>query len=390
MADFQRESKTFAEALTFARASSGTYFDNTGTLQTAAVDEPRFDHDPATFEALGLLIEEQRTNLVAYSEDLTQANWTKTRLTITGDSSTAPDGIATADKVVPDTQDNAHDLGQNVGVSAGTDYTFSVFVKAAEYSDVQFIFTGSGKATQVVPNPNETLLSNGWRRLDTLVDSESATTLFCRVRVVNASGETSYAGDGSSGLFVWGAQLEQGAFPTSYIKTEGSQVTRSADSCSRTLGAEFNVDEITFFYHGFVLPPDTGGRGVFASDLTGGAANRGLGITCRDEDVINIGIRDNAESALLSYILPEVGGAEIKAAISMKGRNIIACLNGETKTLTTSQLFDLSEFNQTLQIAGSQFQTGVPSPNWNYQKPKRCLIYPRAFTAAELEELTAP
>ena len=84
--------------VTFSRTSTATYYDQYGTLQTAAMGEARFDYDPATGEAKGLLIEEQRTNLLTYSEQFDNAAWIKTRLSVDANNTTAPDGTLTADK----------------------------------------------------------------------------------------------------------------------------------------------------------------------------------------------------------------------------------------------------------------------------------------------------
>lgn len=71
-------SKTFSEIITFTRASTGSYFDSAGTLQSAAIDAPRLDYNPSTLAAQGLLIEEQRANLVLQSAALSTQNVTVT------------------------------------------------------------------------------------------------------------------------------------------------------------------------------------------------------------------------------------------------------------------------------------------------------------------------
>ncbi|MCP4789420.1 MAG: hypothetical protein GY881_04195, partial [Gammaproteobacteria bacterium] len=87
-------SKELDPRITFTRSSVGTYVDENGIIQTAVDDQPRFDHDPATGESLGLLIEESRTNLLTYSEQFDQ--WDKgNNTTITPNAATAPDGSMT-------------------------------------------------------------------------------------------------------------------------------------------------------------------------------------------------------------------------------------------------------------------------------------------------------
>jgi hypothetical protein len=105
-----------------------------GLIASAAVNEARFDHNPATGESLGLLVEEARTNLVTYSENLTDASWLKGSSTLTGDAITAPDGTITADKLVENTQTStSHVVSKNATTTAAT-HTFSVYLKKAERS----------------------------------------------------------------------------------------------------------------------------------------------------------------------------------------------------------------------------------------------------------------
>ena len=81
---------TGASLVTFTRASSGTFVDSAGVIQTASTNVPRFDHNPTTGESLGLLAEEQRANLLLRSEEFDNASWTKTRSSISADSTIAP------------------------------------------------------------------------------------------------------------------------------------------------------------------------------------------------------------------------------------------------------------------------------------------------------------
>ncbi|WP_156920677.1 phage head spike fiber domain-containing protein [Fundidesulfovibrio putealis] len=95
--------KTLHPLLSYTRASSATVTDSTGKLRIVGNNKPRYDHDPLTGICKGLLIEEQRTNLLYPSEDFSNAAWTKTRATITANAAVAPDGTMTADKLVEDT-----------------------------------------------------------------------------------------------------------------------------------------------------------------------------------------------------------------------------------------------------------------------------------------------
>jgi len=231
-------------AITFTRASGATYFDADGVLQTASNDVARFDHDPATGSSLGLLHEEARTNLLVRSEEFDNASWTKQDATITANAIVAPNGTTTADKIVEDTDTGLHRVYQTPSTSAGA-VTLSFYAKAAEkswcfvrmndgsnvarnaYFDISSGAVGSvgeGYTTSIAA------VGNGWFRcVATLSGNTSGAIVSMGIATADAA-ELSYTGDGTSGLYIWGAQLEQGAFPTSYIPTTTATATRAADA----------------------------------------------------------------------------------------------------------------------------------------------------------------
>jgi hypothetical protein len=236
--------KDLSDIVTFTRASSATYFDAKGMMQTAASDAPRIDFDPETGECKGLLVEESRTNLLTYSEQFDNAVWTKTRTTIETNAAIAPDGTLTADKLVESSELGAHYVSQSRSFTSGTSYCLSFFVKAAERTIFMLSFpTGifpSG-ITAVFDLSSGTIVSQGASITDAEIQQLNGWFRCSIVSTTSASGSgilsawlmndvvSSYTGDGTSGLYLWGAQLEVGSFPTSYIKTEAATVTRAAD-----------------------------------------------------------------------------------------------------------------------------------------------------------------
>jgi len=205
-----------------------------------------------TGESLGLLVEEQRTNLVTYSEQFDNAAWTKSNSTITANTIVAPDGTLTGDALVFNTTNIAHYLFQSVTLTATT-YTFSCYAK---YNGQQYLQLGVYQGaflycnfdilngTAGTPSSGTAGLQDvgdGWYRCSFSVTGAAVTGYGYVIgsNSLTAGFQPTFTGDGYSGIFIWGAQLEAGAFPTSYIKTEASQVTRSADSASMT-GANFS------------------------------------------------------------------------------------------------------------------------------------------------------
>jgi hypothetical protein len=252
--------KTFSDIITFTRASTATFFNSAGVLTSAATNAPRFDYNPSTLAAQGLLIEEARTNLATYSEQFDNvAGWTPTRSSVSANATTAPTGTNVADKLVEDTTaSNTHyDQTAVITPTAATSYTFSAYFKASERTQCGIGLTGAGNSDSVVvfnlstgayvatvgaapSSYSITPAGSGWYRCSITWVTTSTASMAGRVYTANASTIT-YTGDGTSGLFLFGAQLEAGAFPTSYIPTATTALTRSADVASvNTLSPWFN------------------------------------------------------------------------------------------------------------------------------------------------------
>lgn len=263
------------QRISFSRASPAWYVNSAGVLVQAAANVPRFAFDPVTLQPLGLQLEvEARTNLVPVSQDLTSASVTKVLATVSG-STTSP-GASAANRVQEDSTLGEHYVSREAqATTASTAHTGSVFVKADQRTRVALNFrcsTGSDTATAVFDVSTGTLVGsvvvtggvtagfasirpvgNGWYRcvLTATTDTGSATSF--RVKLDNGS-TTFYTGDGSSGLYVWGLQLEAGSSVSSYIPTFGSAVTRAADQATVT-GANFSswfagAPECTLFADG--------------------------------------------------------------------------------------------------------------------------------------------
>ena len=250
-------SKTLSPLATFSRASTGTYYDANGVLRTAGVNEPRFNYDPATGEFKGLLVEESRTNLLTYSEQFDNAAWTKSNATITANAVVAPDGTLTSDKLVADSTSAMHYLSVSLGTTL-SNINFTIYAKAAEYD--RLIMGGlpgqyyvgfnliSGMIESSVPISNISTASisavgGGWYRCRIVLSTAGYVSLYpFNTTYTNGALNPVFTGSGTSGIYIWGAQLEQGSTPTSYIPTTSAAVTRQADqlSISKTTSSWFN------------------------------------------------------------------------------------------------------------------------------------------------------
>ena len=227
--------------------SASTYVE---TTSAARYNSARYDFDPNTRASRGLLAEAARTNLFFRSQELDDSYWGKTAISMSANSATAPDGTTTAEKMVEDTSSaTAHkSVNAVIAGTAGTTYTGSVYLKSAGRTYVSVQMT-SGGLWPTASNPYLVLnlssctaastynvlatttqaLPNNWCRVSiTQTLSTSGSTGLNFVLMTNSNTDV-YTGDGTSGVYIWGAQFEQGANASSYIPTTSSALTRNID-----------------------------------------------------------------------------------------------------------------------------------------------------------------
>ena len=232
------------------RASTATFIGSNGLIQTAASGAARYNYNPANLSvAPALLLEAASTNLLLQSETFDNASWSKSRATVTANAAVSPDGTVDADKLVEDaTASNSHYAAQSFSATSGTTYTYSFFAKQAERLRVGIlafntnsVFTNStavfnlssGAVTRQDAGFTSASIANtgnGWYRVSVSIVAAATATGSIGIMLADADTSVTYTGNGASGLFIWGAQLEAGSYPTSYIPTTASQVTRAADT----------------------------------------------------------------------------------------------------------------------------------------------------------------
>ena len=239
-----------------SRASVATYYDSKGVLKTAASGVGRTDaytYDSAgVLRSTGLLLEPTTTNLLTRTSGF-NFNWTQTGLKLIPQQDVAPDGTLTALRLTEDTSSGEHRLFMsNVSIVSGTTYTGSVWIKAGTRRYVYMLFSqvgawgtdatnfakfdvltgniivsGSAVTASVTPGPN------GWFRLAITATALSASAVSglsfgMSDDATTAQARDTYVGDGSSYVSVWGAQMEAGSLPTSYVPSVDTFTSRTS------------------------------------------------------------------------------------------------------------------------------------------------------------------
>jgi hypothetical protein len=350
----------------------------------------------------GLLIEEQRTNLLLRSGEFDNAAWTRTGVSVTANSTAAPDGTTTADLITVDTSTGAHSVDDNTlwqTGSLGGSFTISIFVKAAgaryfqiTYGAVRFgssqyatfdLDTGtvSGSSTGTASIQS---LPNSWFRVAFTAVTTAASgngEVFFLIENSPTGRANSYTGDGTSGIYIWGAQLEAGAFATSYIPTVASQVTRSADSAIMTgtnFSSWYNASEGTLYaewvYNGYSSPANM----LFA--MTDGTTNNVLnGFLSTATNFKFTTVSGNVAS--VSTDMTVVANTPYKFAGGFKGGTGASSLNG-AGALTSSSMLTPANINR-LGI-GSRLNSLTLNGTI-----KKLAYYPRRLSNTELQIITS-
>ena len=359
----------FNKEFDFSRGSTATYVGRDGLIASAASGVPRIDF---TNDTKGhLLLEPQRTNLITYSEDFSVSDWRKI-----GDSSVSvsseesPDGsYATILSGATSETRNADVLQWNTGdiLNTSTKYTFSVFVKSSTSTNVTL---GLFDASTGANNKQDFTVNTNWQRVYLTATTGSATTFF-----------NAYIGGTDSDIEIWGAQLEEGSYVTSYIPTTDATSTRNADLCNNSGSAQdFNDSEGVLFAEIAALANDGTGRKI---TLNNGSNSNVLVLEYTSTSNQIRVFLSNGVLQFNEYITLSDLRLNTKFAIKYKVNDFALWVNG----------FELASDN-----IGTTFSDGTLSKiNFDdgsgfadfYGKTKAVAVFKEALTDAELEALTS-
>ena len=329
---------------------------STYTRNNGGVYPPRFDYDPTTLLPKGILIEEQRVNLLTYSAQFDNAAWFKDAVTVAANATTSPDGTNTADKSVEDTSNSIHRVSQLFTATASVAYAATIYAKASGSRRLYFnclalmnaaaLFdlTGNGSVVATAGTAANlaasiTSVGNGWYRCAVVgTGTGAAARVWAQTNLSSSTtaNDESYLGDGVSGLFLWGAQLEAGGFPTSYITTVASTVTRARDQCSIVapmFAPWYNQSEGTLLIEALLSPNVDAGSGNYYAAISDGTSANAINI------VDSSGTVSQVVTGGVTQFNQTVGAEPtgiLKAALAYASNNTVSSANGAIGTTDTS------------------------------------------------------
>ena len=380
---------------TVARNSVATRVNQSGLIEEVGVNVPRLDYSAGGCPVL--LTEIQSQNIIPYSEDFANSDWTKTASTITSNSIISPDGTLNASKLTEDTSNSTHRISDSIIVSGtGVAYTQSIFAKSGGNGRYLRMFRGSGTynnavfdlengtvVTQSGSNIIETKIEkhpNGWYRC-----ISTYTTQFGNIATyygLQNGGTDSYQGDGTSHIYLWGASLEEQPAVTSYIKTTGTIQTREADLVNGAgSAATFNSLEHTFFIDlNSVFQSGTNSNISIVGSTGTVTDNRIMVLKESNNTQVTFGINSGG-TTVASAIFPNIDSSvKQKLAITVKLNEVKYYRNGFLFATTTGTIplpVSLGEITLTSGTTGSPL----------FASTKDIRYYNQVLTAAETLEL---
>jgi len=365
----------------FSRSSSATRIAKNGLITTVAANVPRLEYPMIDGEVVGcpsLILEPARTNLLQYSEDFSNAAWTKSNSSITSNSVISPDGTLNADELqVTSSGGNIYD---NVGGSG--DGVFSVFAK---YKDVQYIrlrSTGSyaffdikngvlGSTINTIDTKIEKY-PNGWYKCSVIGNNtNSLAQIFVSSDGVNV---------GLGNVYLWGADFQNGSYPTSYIKTNGSATTRSAETCNGAGdAATFSDSQGVLMAEISALADDGTARRIYINN-SDNSKNMILELSSTTGQIRAVLFNGSIQADLSTTTYKQIDSNKI--AFKYKASDFALWVNGiEVDTELSGTTFNSGDLEKML--------LSYLSSVYFYGKTKQLQYYNSALTDSELEQLTS-
>jgi hypothetical protein len=364
------------------------------SVQEIQTDTPRIDFSDSVKGAL--LLEPSSTQLIQYSEDFSNSYFLKIRSTISNNQAISPDGTLTADKLIENNSLDTHLMwSQDISISVGDNITWSIFVKKGERNWIYLRDTAAGNFTSwfdlengVVGTKTGTLQNkiedygNGWYRCSITYTSTS-TTAKVRIYTAVADNQEPYQGDGTSGVYIWGAMVEQKSFSTSYIPNHGVSggVTRLADVCNNSGSAQDFSQSGVLYADISALSDDQTNRRITISDGTN--TNRVvMGYNTNSNQIFYFVVVGNSTVASGNYTSSDITQFS-KVAIKFKANDFALWVDGIERHTDTSGII----FSENT-LTSLQFEQGSGNSLFFYGKVREVQVFTEALTDEQLQKLT--
>jgi len=382
---------------TFSRSGSATRINSQGLIETVGNGVSRLNYPMIDGKVVGCphhILEPQRLNRVPNSDEFSGS---ETNVSVSRNQVISPDGTLNADRVLDNNNNGEHLItGSYSGsITSGLDYTASVFFKSDGTGGKGVIRFYLGAWNNAVFNLDDGTISytssgvskienygNGWYRCSlksTAVSNYGNTIL--QLAIANSLNQFSYQGTSSLGNYFWGVQFEQGSYPTSYIPTNGSSVTRSAETATGSGDAStFNDSEGVLMAEISALDDDNTNR--FISLSSGQYQNRVAIFFDATNNNINVQIRSNDVN---QPIVGEFNNYNIKEfnkiLIKYKKNDVDIYINGFLLSHNTN-------CNMAVGLSEIAFDDGGGLSDL-YGNTKQVQYFDTTLTNSELETLTS-
>jgi len=387
----------------FTRATTATRVNSSGLIEEMAINVPRLEYpliDGVVNGCPSLKLEPQRTNLITYSETITAGStWQAVNLDSVINSIISPDGTLNGTKLIKNQIGTSSSwIRQRPVVVIGENYTFSIFGKIGNKSILNITYydatsgdrffnfdlstqsiTGNGLSNSTYVDSGIENYGNGWYRCYVVIEAQNTTP---QAQVSLGENRVNSQGDF---IYVWGADFQNGSYPTSYIKSNsGSTVTRNAETCDGAGdAATFNSSEGVLMAEISALADDLTNRTIALSDGTTSNTVRIQYLTISNAiwaTVTNIGAGGN--QAILQYTSSDIT-INSKISLKYKANDFSLWVNGfEVATDTSGVTFSANTLNTF------QFDRGNGAEDF-YGNTKQIQYYNSALTDSELEKISS-
>ena len=389
----------------FSRSGSATRINSQGLIETVSSGQSRLNYPMIDGKVVGcphhILEPHSATNLIHYSEDFSQSVWGKISINteIISNNSISPNGSLNSDKLnASATYGGLLGFQDGFSVQSGSDYSVSFFAKKGNLKYLQLFHGGS----QVVGNARTNFdlengivavsdsghdasienYGNGWFRCIVSLGALSTTLqlYFNAVKDANAIRSSPSNFNENDNLFIWGVQLEEGDYATSYIPTNGSAVTRLAETANGAGNADtFNDSEGVLMAEISALVSSDGSRDIEISD---GNTNRII-IQYNSIGTIQVYVLVNGVATYTSEYTTLITQFN-KIALKYKENDFALWVDGfEADSSNSGSVFSSNTLTQL------DFLKGVDSSLNFYGNTKQIQYHNSVLTDSELEQLTS-